>query len=132
VEAAKALCAALPGATARQEYWRIAGALGRSAWPGAAPALTGAIRNPHDSSVRSSLAEALVRCGDVSYGLDILYAGLSDDAGSHDYASRLDRLDQDGIRDARLIPEITALLERTKSTNSKYIGREVIHRHQGE
>jgi lysophospholipase len=129
VEAAKALCAALPGAKERAEYWGLAGAIGRLAWPGAVSALTRANVDSHDSTVRAALAGALVRCGDVNNGLNILYSGLSDDAGSNDHAATLGRLDEDGIRDARLVPAMRALLERTKNNNSREIARKIIGRH---
>jgi hypothetical protein len=132
VEAAKALCAALPGAANRAEYWRLAGAIERLAWPGAASALRQAIANSQHSSVRAALAKALVRCGDVQNGLDILYAGLADGAGSNEYASVLARLDKDGIRDARLVPEVMALMDRTESRTSTDIAIDVITRHKNQ
>ncbi len=127
VDAAQALCAALPYA-GREECWDIADALGKIAWAGAAGPLKAALNNSTDSTVRASLARALVRCG-VSDGFDILLKGLAEDGGSNDYAGALSALDKEGISDPRVIPEMKALLARTRNINSEDIAKHLLARH---
>ncbi len=129
-DAAKALCANLPNAE-RDEHWRIADALEKIAWFGAIGPLTEAVSKSRDSSVRAALAKAIVRCGDRDKGLNLLYEGLSDDAGSNDYANALSKLDKDDLTDSRFLPEMLSLIERTKNSNSKEIVMQAIFpRHQ--
>jgi hypothetical protein len=130
-EAARHLCANLREAE-RAEIWAIADALGRIAWAGALGPLNDAVNASNDASVRSQLACAIVRCGDTVNGLNILYQGLSDDAASTDYASALARLDGDGLTDARLVPEMVALLQRTGNSATRVIVGNLVDRHTGE
>jgi HEAT repeat protein len=130
-EAAKLLCANLRDAELH-EQWAIADALGRIAWPGAVGPLTDAVNASKDSSVRAQLASAIVRCGDRVNGLNILYRGLSEDGASNDYASALAKLDEDGLTDSRLVPEMIALLERTGNNASRVIVGNLVDRHTGE
>lgn len=132
VDAARDLCAALPGAKTMPEYLELARPLGRLAWPGAVESIFTAMQASQDPNARAALAGALVRCGDLERGLNTLYAGFSDGRAPEAYVGTISDLDKDGIRDSRLVPQMVALLERTSNSNAKQIANDVIRRHKSE
>ncbi|MGA2688669.1 MAG: hypothetical protein ABSE85_11435 [Candidatus Korobacteraceae bacterium] len=127
-EAARALSDSLKTATL-EDARGIAKALGRLAWPGAAAALATTLDRASTAWDRCVLAEAMVRCGSNDAGFDVLFRGLTNDDGSNEFAGALSRLDEDDIRDARLVTEMRSLVERTSNNNASSIAIKVLKRH---
>lgn len=126
-DAAEALCYALDSATADGGR-AIAKALGRLAWTGAVPSLSKALKRASTAWDRTCVAESMVRCGNKE-GFGVLFQGLLNDQDSNEYAGGLSRLDQDSLSDAKLVPEMKSLVERTRNNNSSSIALEVLKRH---
>ena len=134
VDAARDLCAALPGAKTVQECLALARPLGRLAWPGAVEPIFTAMQVTQDPNARAALAGALVRCGDVERGLNALYAGFSDSRFPEAYVGTISDLDKEGMRDSRLVAEMVKLLDHagTGNNNANQIANDVISRHKSE